>query len=286
MNFLGKILVFLIFIMSVVFMTFAVAVYGTHVNWREVVERKEASPGKPLGLKLQLSNKQSQIEDLEKQIQNLESDKNKQIADKADAIVKLNDQREVLEKENALLIKERDELSKKEHAAVAALDASTKNLEKLATEVKVLRDEIRKTQQDRDVQFASVVKLTDQIHKAEGDLAVLQERNKQLAGTVAHARQLLSLYNKDVTSPLSDEPPTLHGKVLAINDEKMIEVSIGSDDGLKVNHTLEVFRGSKYIGRVVILTTSPDKSVAKILPEYTKTSIQKGDDVATRLKVS
>ncbi len=34
MNFVGKILVVLIFAMSLVFMSFAVAVYGTHQNWK------------------------------------------------------------------------------------------------------------------------------------------------------------------------------------------------------------------------------------------------------------
>ena len=51
MNLVGKIFVVVILVMSVVFMAFAMAVYATHRNWREVVMRprsKSARQG-PLG---------------------------------------------------------------------------------------------------------------------------------------------------------------------------------------------------------------------------------------------
>ena len=50
MNLVGKIFTVLIFVMSLVFMSFAVVVYATHRNWKEVVERPEdeVGPGKPL----------------------------------------------------------------------------------------------------------------------------------------------------------------------------------------------------------------------------------------------
>ena len=51
MNLVGKIFVVLILVMSVVFMAFAMAVYATHRNWREVVVNEQAAPDKPLGLK-------------------------------------------------------------------------------------------------------------------------------------------------------------------------------------------------------------------------------------------
>ena len=38
MNLFGKVLVVLIFVMSIVFMTFTMLVYSTHRNWKELVE--------------------------------------------------------------------------------------------------------------------------------------------------------------------------------------------------------------------------------------------------------
>jgi hypothetical protein len=288
MNYIGRILVALILIMSVVFMTFSIMVYSTHTNWKNVVERKpdEVKGNEKPGLRYQLDQLKNENTELQAQLEKLISQHKEEIAAKADAIVKLESQKKAVTDENALLVKERDELSRKEREAVAALDSSSKNLEKLTVEVKGLRDEIRKSQEDRDTQFAKVVKLTDENHKVQQELTRTAERRDQLVAQVAHARKLLAPYNKDVTSSLDPAPPALRGKVLAINDEKMAEISLGSDDGIAVGHTVDVFRGNKYIGRLVVLTTATDKAVAKIDTKFTKTAVQTGDDVATRLRVT
>ena len=64
-----------------------------------------------------------------------------------------------------------------------------------------------------------------------------------------------------------------------------VEVTIGADDGLKTGNTLEVFRGDRYLGRLDIVSTSPDKSVGKVDRRYQQGQIQEGDRVATRLKL-
>jgi hypothetical protein len=286
MNFVGKILVVLILVMSLVFMSFAVMVYATHKNWKEVVERKEAKPGEQPGLRIQLENVKKLNEELQGQLEKLASDKKRELADKAAALIALETQKSTVIKENELLVKERDDLSRKEKEAVAALDTSSQNLKELTEEVGTLRGEIRKALEDRDKQFAKVVKLTDDIHKTQQELARVQERQQQLVTQITHARELLAQYGKSIEAPLDPTPPPLRGKVLAINDEKMVEISLGSDDGLTVGHTVDVFRGDKYIGRLVVLTTATDKAVAKIDPKYTKTAVQTGDDVATKLRVS
>ena len=78
----------------------------------------------------------------------------------------------------------------------------------------------------------------------------------------------------------------MHGKILAVNAEDMVEVSIGSHDGLKVGNKLEVFRGSKYLGRVKVVRLDDNRAVAEILKDFKQGQMQKGDDVASRLKLS
>lgn len=287
MNFFGKILVVLIFVMSLVFMSFAVMVYATHKNWKEVVTRSQAEvkPGQQLGLKFQLDGLKKENEDLQKQLEKLEADKKTELQSKADALTKLETEKATLTTENQQLITERDALSKKEKEAIAALDTSSQNLKKLTEEVSVLRDQIRGAQEDRDTQFAKVITLTEEVHKGKQAIERLTEREQQLASQVAKARALLAFHQQDIDSPIDARPPTMRGKVLAVNDQKLVEVDLGSDDGLRVGHKLEVFRGAKYIGRVVVLSTETDKSVAKIDIDYTKTPVMRGDDVATRLRV-
>ena len=59
MNLVGKIFVFLIFSMSVVFMSFAVMIYATHTNWKDEVLRTERGKrGEKIGWKKRLETEE------------------------------------------------------------------------------------------------------------------------------------------------------------------------------------------------------------------------------------
>ena len=77
-------------------------------------------------------------------------------------------------------------------------------------------------------------------------------------------------------------PPALDGLVLDVR-KNFMEISLGSDDGLKVGHQLEVFKDRTYKGRIIVRRTDPDRAVAEIIPELRKGEIQKGDFVRTKV---
>jgi hypothetical protein len=66
---------------------------------------------------------------------------------------------------------------------------------------------------------------------------------------------------------------------------QLVEVTIGADDGLKTGNTLEISRGAKYLGKIEIIQTSPDKSVGRVDRKFQQGQIQEGDRVATRIKL-
>jgi hypothetical protein len=273
---IGKIFVVLIFVMSLVFASFAIAVYGTHENWKtkaaDLQRSVEAS-------RAELQKAQEERDRLVKQIE----DEN---LAKRQALAKLETEKTELQTQRDDLVKQRDALFTKDKEAVAALDVAQQNLAKLTKEVDVLRVETRDALSERDKHFAKVVELTDRIHQAQGELKRLDERSVQLAAQVASSKKVLDAHGLTKDTPVDHLPPMARGKVLAVNRDNMIEISLGSDDGLREGHTVEVFRGSKYLGRVEVLHASTDRAVGKILPGFKKGAIQKDDDVATRLKVS
>lgn len=276
MNLLGKIFVVLVFVMSLVFMAFSVVVYGTHKNWKdEAAKQKEL-----VGIAQTKYN-----EELAKKEQ-LEAEIEKEAVAKREALAKLETERDELARQRDELARQRDDLAAKDKAAVAALDSAQQNLAKLTAEVDSLRTDIRSAQEARDQHFRQVVGLTDQMHQVQGELRRLEERRVQLAEEIASSRTVLRAHGLTKDTPVDGIPPQLHGRVLAVNRENLIEVSLGSDDGLRVGHTLEVYRDTKYLGRVEVLSTSSDRAAAKILTSFRKGAIQKGDDVATRFKVS
>ena len=47
---------------------------------------------------------------------------------------------------------------------------------------------------------------------------------------------------------------------------------------------LEVYRQGEYVGRAVVTSVRPDRAVARIVKEYARGIVQRGDRVTTRLK--
>ena len=72
------------------------------------------------------------------------------------------------------------------------------------------------------------------------------------------------------------------GVVLEVSDKDLLEISIGADDGLKVGHSLDVYRGNTYLGRIVIKKTNPDRAVGQVKKELQRGQIKRGDRVTTR----
>ena len=81
-------------------------------------------------------------------------------------------------------------------------------------------------------------------------------------------------------------PPKLDAIVTAVGERNLIEVSIGSDDGLRVGHRLEVFHENAYLGYAVVLKTVPDRSVAQIDEKTQRGAVRVRDRVATKLSVA
>ena len=289
MNLVGKILTVLILVMSLVFMAFAIAVYATHVNWRDRVINTEATRDKPLGLKHQLDRARERNKELQELQEKLEAQLTEIKKASQQATAKLQMENE----EQRQLLKASEEelktLRQSQRQAVASMEATQAASAALRKELDTLREETRKAQADRDARFKEVVALTDQLHESVNELKRLKARQLTLSADLAKAKEVLDKHGL-VPEPArySGVPPKVEGKVLATPGGGLIEISIGSDDGLQKGHRLEVYRiagdQSTYLGRVEVMETRPDKSVCKIIPEYRKGTIRTGDDVASKLE--
>jgi hypothetical protein len=92
------------------------------------------------------------------------------------------------------------------------------------------------------------------------------------------------------SAPTKNPPAqNVKGLVTAVREDGLVEVSIGTDNGIKVGHTLEVYRlkpKPEYLGTIKILDAQKNKAVGRVLKPHDgarQSSIQKGDDVASRI---
>ncbi|MFM8735094.1 MAG: hypothetical protein ACKOC8_07875 [Pirellulales bacterium] len=285
MNVIGKIFVFAVFVMSLMLMTFAGVVYMSHVNWKAEVERdpKDCLPGQKPGYKYQLEQATaerekltSEIESLSQKVRESEQSRDQVIARLQSAIVKKD---ELL----ASLKGDKDKREEDQRKTIAELEEARKQLEQITRDVETLTAQVKNQQQKVDSQVDRSARLSASLAEVQARLEIAEERKAQLEKQVANARILLQQAGLSIDSPPKDRVPTLTGDVIAVGASS-IQVSLGSDDGLQVGHTLEVYRGADYIGRAVVKSVMPDQAVAELVKDFSRGIVQRGDKVTTRLK--
>jgi seryl-tRNA synthetase len=178
---------------------------------------------------------------------------------------------------------EKDERQAKMEQAVDDVRKLREDLLEADKNVAALQAQVTAQQQKVDSQVDKSAQLSAALAESQAELTIAEERKAQLETQVANARVLLKQNGLAIGNLPKDRVPTLDGDVTAVA-AGTIQVSLGSDDGLQVGHTLEVYRGGEYIGRAVVKTVMPDHAVAEIVKAYARGIVQRGDKVTTRLK--
>ena len=278
MNLLGKVLTGAIVIASIFLLCFSVAVYSTHKNWRTSFETT----------KQQLDEARNENDRLNNKYLALDSQLKAEIEAAQQDVRKLESERVQLIAQNSNIQKVLDDLQQEQRSNIASVASTQANNEELTQEVASLRLALNENQQKRDEAFATTVKATDDLHQARSKLSVLVERNNQLTQEVATKASLLRSNGFDPDAPAEEIVPQVRGLVSALRRDsrgQMIEVTVGADDGLRRGHTVEIFRGERYLGRAEIIRTEPDRAVGRVIRKFQQGQIQEDDHVATKLRV-
>jgi peptidoglycan hydrolase CwlO-like protein len=291
MTFVGKIFVVLIFVMSFVFMAFAIAVYATHKNWFEVVmltrddiDSKREHSGKQVGLKHQVKELEDANTELDRQIGQLRDQLHMERVARRIALAQA--ETELLRKDQELTALRAQHQAEVQALAQksGALQAAETNLAALTQEVEGLRGDIRGVMDDRDKLFVTLVQDRDRVHQLTLSLRQLEDRRLLLAEQFSQAERLLALFDLRWNSPVGEIPPRLGGFVTAVRgsgNETYVTVSVGSDDGLREGHLMDVYRGGNYVGRVRITKSEPNLAVGLSDSRYLRSPIQQRDQVVT-----
>jgi hypothetical protein len=280
MTLVGKILTVLILVMSIVFMSFTVMTYATHRNWREMVE----GTGSPLGLKFQVENAQKQLREKEAAIESVRMKLAREKAARSKAIAALEDknrdQKEKLEIQQEKLTAAESEKRK----SIQIAETAQREMDRLKDEVAAVRVALKNALDDRNDKLAQVTGLRDRNNQLEGELQRVSTRVDTLRTSLSRSKLVMDRNGLNEFTPVDNTPPTLDGFVTTVRNSNLIEVSLGSDEGLRKGHTLDIYRqDGSYIARVQVIDVNSDRAVARIIPKYLQGVIRKGDRVATKL---
>ena len=127
-------------------------------------------------------------------------------------------------------------------------------------------------------------RLESELMDAQDQIAGLEKKIVALSKELETAGVMLQAY-KDKFGVISElvSAPALTAKVSAV-DEKLniVVLSIGKDEGVKPGYEFTVYRGDKYVGKVVVDDVAKDHCSGYSKKELQQGPIQVGDDARTR----
>ena len=279
MNLIGKILVGVIFVMSIMFMTLGVVVYMTQRDWKN--KFNDAND--------KTSQFQTQNNNLQNELASLKDEKERLVSELQDDVAKLQAKNIDLSKENDRLNSEASDNQHSVDLANKTLTSTQENMAELRDDWRSIKKQLETAQSDLHKLFAELVAATDTARILAMDLASLKSTSDVLNKDLADARYLLTqLGYGDLAPPVYDAhlreiPPRVEGTITDIRPNGLLEINIGRDDGLLQGHKLHVYRDNQgvqsYLGRIEIIDVKPGKSVGKIMPEYRTGTILRNDYV-------
>ena len=260
MTTVGKILVVLHLVLSIMFMAFAGAVYTAQTNWRAA--EKKASTA--------LAAATTKIRDMQAEFDKERADAAEKIARNVDTIQKLTGQNTALTAQVATLDSDNKQLRKdvdqqRDQAVLASTEAIERKKEadlqrEKNSELLRSREELVKTLNDtEDKRFALDVQMQQVSEKYD----LLLNDFRIMKGYLA---------SKDMTTDpkqmvvQTSPPPPVNGLITEVrkaekSSRELVEISLGSDDGLVVGHRLTVYKGDKYVGEIRLTLVQADKAV-------------------------
>ncbi|MDR1492576.1 MAG: hypothetical protein LBT05_07630 [Planctomycetaceae bacterium] len=281
MNTIGKILVGVIFIASIMLMSLSVYIYSTQHKWSTLANKTQN----------ELKNVQNENSKLNTKIAELDTQKKELETSLQSQIAELIDKNKSLAEENTKLAGEVNGYRDQADNAVKDATATQENMKNLSVDVQKLRADLADAQ-------ASRVKLLEQVSAANDvartlalELATLKSTSDQLSRDLADSNYLLTQLGYGDLKPeeyMKTVPPRIRGTITEIRPNGLVEINVGRDDGLLQGHKLHVIRngedGASYLGQIEILDVNPNKAVGKIIPELRKGTIVRGDSVTAENK--
>lgn len=289
MSYVGKILIVVQVVMSLLFMAFAGAVFAIHQNWK----------GKHDAVQSTLEETQRSRDVLQEELTTARREFQAQLDTETQRANEFRAQNEGLNNRIATL-QEQNNLLEQQRATLAALSEAKADESRFRQEeADKQRVENRKLQGTLDTTAAEVRELKDELFTTKEDLRQMEMRYNALLAQSAFLERVVANHDletdPEVVARMQAPPPPVQGIVLQLrknraNRVKFVEISIGSDDGLVKNHVLDVVRipveedaEAEWLGQVRIVDVFPDSAVGEVVLAAKNGIIQEGDNVTSKL---
>jgi hypothetical protein len=285
MTFVGKLLVIIQLVLSICFMALAGAVFTRHLNWKELHDIQVAEV---VSVNKELERERADlkvIEDtLDQQVKQLQGQLDEQTNKRGAAEQDLSLLEIALSTEKAK-VNTAESLEQ-----IAAAEAENRRDEAILRleQNKVLNTKVNE-------QDAIIQQQEDDLFTREVERRTIVTRYSELLRHVAIYRKVLAANGFD-TDPKAyartvAPTPLVFGEVVetrrsAQTGRELVEISLGSDDGIKDGDTLFVYRvgeRNQYLGEITVELVRHKKAVGVVVNKAKNGVIEAKDHVTTRL---
>ena len=272
MSLMGKIFTLLIFFMSICFLVISIMVGGSHRNWKEIAttmqnqakaaqnrmqDAKSNTDEKEKILAAERVSRAFQLAQLESQLKRATEDFKAKEAQYRKAIEVSQAQLAELEQVNARI--------KQQDVKIADLESNSLKLV-----------------DDISTQFSNVANLTNETYELKSQIRLLETQKGDINAKLSKSTRVLKNNGLTMTDLTDHIVPKLDGVVSKVGDG-FFAVKLGTDDGIRINHVMDIYRLNRFIGKGTVVRTAEDLCVLQIQPDFMKDSVREGDHVTSKL---
>jgi hypothetical protein len=282
MTTMGKVLVFINLLFSVIVAALIIMVFLTRTNWKTGYDDAVA----------QLKNERSNYLNLQQAKNEAEGARSQELAIKDEEVKRAKTELATRIEEREAALAKMNEANLRLEVAEATTKRATAVVEAMKVEIKSLDERLVDQQQtilrlglqNKEYKSEAIqarTNLQTALDRNKVLLEKLVERDRQLAA--AQGEQAAKA-NREAPNPPPDD---IKGRVTATDDGTgWITINLGSDSGLTKGNTLEVFRlkpRPTYVGTLRIMDVRPHEAVGKLMGTGPRGRVQKDDEVASKI---
>lgn len=283
MNKLAKIFIVVNFVLSTIFLVVSGIFLAQKWDYRQMYLDKAYQAQQ------EKENYEKQLNDAQKRVESFKDAANqarafaKQTLDRKNELEKRNNELEVTNNNLTTSIKQ---IESKIENINGTLVNQYKKITDLEAENKNYKDLAEKAQKDKDEAEDTLQRNEARLNNLEGEL---REREQLLQNAEKELREakliLRAVRDSGVNiSTIGTGAKALDGQLMAVSDQApIVIISLGSDHGVEKGSQFTVYRGSKFIGRIIVEEVYKEMSAARILREMTVDKMKNGDSVTTRI---
>jgi hypothetical protein len=286
MTFVGKLLVIIQLVLSICFMVLAGAVFTRHMTWMQTAKDLQVTVDNGITDYARLeAEKNDEVKALKTDLAQIGNEA-------ADAKAELRLKENENENQKILIDTQKTELNTQQAlAAISGDEAKIRREEALSG--RRINEQLNAALNDQNQR---VRQLEDELFNKEVGAKSLEEKYNGMLKSLATLRKVLVANQLDPDpnkyARKLAPPPLVMGKVLDTKksgrgtSRQLIEVSIGSDDGVTEGNVLFVYRigeQNKYLGQIRLELVTPDRAVGVVVDRAKNGVIEREDYVTTKL---